>query len=86
MLSKDKARGAIFGYYVLYRVNSTPTWINETVEGAETTSLLIEPLNEHTTYEFAMQAFNSKGVSIVSALVEKTTNQHSECYFNFYFN
>lgn len=85
MLSKDKARGAILGYYVLYRVKqNTPTWINKTVDGAGATSLLVGPLNEHTTYEFAMQAFNSKGISDVSALVEKTTDQHSECYFIFY--
>ncbi|XP_022798569.1 receptor-type tyrosine-protein phosphatase F-like, partial [Stylophora pistillata] len=76
MLSKDKARGEILGYYVLYRVNSTPPWINKTVDGAEMTSLLVGSLNEHTTYEFAMQAFNSKGASDLSALLEKTTDQH----------
>ena len=81
MLSKDKARGAIMGYCVLHRVKNTPTWTNESVDGAEKTSLLVGSLNEHTTYEFAMQAFNSKGVSNLSALVEKTTDQHSECYF-----
>ncbi|PFX12870.1 Protein sidekick-2 [Stylophora pistillata] len=77
MLSKDKARGAILGYYVLYRVKeNTPPWINKTVGGAGITSLLLGPLNEHTMYEFAMQAVNSKGVSNISALVEKTTDQH----------
>ena len=84
MLSKVKARGAILGYYVFYRViNSTALWENKTVDGAKTTSLLVGPLNEHTTYEFAMQAFNAKGVSNLSALVEKTTDQHSECYLSF---
>ena len=69
------------GYYVLYRVSGTPPWINKTVNRAELTSLLVGPLNEHTTYEFAMQAFNRKGVSNLSALVEKTTDQQSECFF-----
>ena len=82
MLRKDKARGAILGYYVLHRVNSTPPWVNKTVDGAETTSLLVGPLNEHTTYEFSIRAFNGKGVSNLSALVEKTTHQHSECYLS----
>ena len=81
MLSKDKARGAILGYYVLHRVKDTPPWTNESVDRAEKTSLLVGSLNEYITYEFAMQAFNSKGVSNLSALVEKTTDQHSECYF-----
>lgn len=75
MLRKEKARGAIFGYYVLYRVKKTLPWINKTVDGAETTSLLVGPLSEHTTYEFSMQVFNGKGVSNLSALVEKTTDQ-----------
>ena len=81
MLSKDKARGAILGYYVLHRVKDTSPWTNESVDGAEKTSLPVGSLNEYTTYEFAMQTFNSKGVSNLSALVEKTTDQHSECYF-----
>ncbi|RMX58472.1 hypothetical protein pdam_00022152, partial [Pocillopora damicornis] len=67
MLSKDIARGAVLGYYVLHRLNSTPPWINKTVDRAELTSLLVGPLNEHTSYEFAMQAFNSKGASHLSA-------------------
>ena len=81
MLSKEKVRGAILGYYVFYRVKNTTPWRNKTADGAGTTSLLVGSLNEHTTYEFAMQAFNSKGVSNLSALVEETTDQHSECCF-----
>ena len=81
MLSNETARGAILGYYVFYRVKNTTPWSNKTVDGAGATSLLVGSLNEHTTYEFAMQAFNRKGVSNLSALVEKTTDQHSECYF-----
>ena len=72
------------GYYVLHRLNSTPLWINKTVDRAELTSLLVGPLNEHTSYEFAMQAFNSKGASHLSASVRKTTDQHSECYVTFF--
>ena len=85
MLSKDKARGAILGYYVLHRVRNTPPWENETIDEPGATSLLVEPLNEHTTYEFAMQAFNGKGVSKLSALVEKTTDQHSKCDYTHIF-
>ena len=84
MLSKDIARGAVLGYYVLHRLNSTPPWINKTVDRAELTSLLVGPLNEHTSYEFAMQAFNSKGASHLSASVRKTTDQPSECYVTFF--
>ena len=85
MLSKDKARGAILGYYVLHRAKSTPPWENKTIDEPGATSLLVEPLNEHTTYEFAMQAFNSKGVSKLSALMENTTNQDSKCYYTYIF-
>ena len=85
MLSKDKARGAILGYYVLHRAKSTLPWENKTIEEPGATSLLVEPLNEHTTYEFAMQAFNSKGVSKLSALMEKTTDQDSKCYYTYLF-
>ena len=85
MLSKDKARGAILGYYVLHRAKSTPPWENKTIDEPGATSLLVEPLNKHTTYEFAMQAFNSKGVSKLSALMEKTTNQDGKCYYTYIF-
>ena len=81
MLSNETARGAILGYYVLYRVKNITSWTNQTVDGAGATSLSVGSLNEYTTYEFAMQTLNEKGVSNLSALVEKTTNQHSECYF-----
>ena len=81
MLSNETARGAILGYYVLYRVKNTTSWTNQTVDGAGATSLSVGPLNEYTTYEFAMQTLNEKGVSNLSALVEKSTSQHSECYF-----
>ena len=84
MLSEEKARGAILGYYVFHRVKDTTPWINKTVDGAGATSLLVGSLNEHTTYEFAMQAFNGKGVSNLSALVEKTTDQYSEYYFTLF--
>ena len=69
------------GYYVFYRIKNTAPWTNKTVDRAGATSLLVGSLNEHTPYEFAMQAFNGKGVSNLSALVEQTTDQHSECYF-----
>ena len=85
MLSKDKATGAILGYYVLHRAKSTPPWENKTIDEPGATSLLVEPLNEHTTYEFAMQAFNSKGVSKLSALMEKTTDQDSKCHYTYIF-
>ena len=85
MLSKDKARGAILGYYVLHRAKSTLPWENKTIDEPGATSLLVEPLNEHTTYEFAMQAFNSKGVSKLSALMEKTTDQDGKCYYTYIF-
>ena len=81
MLTKQEARGAILGYYVLYRekVSPEPQWENKTVDGANTTSYVVAPLNEFTTYQFAMQAFNSKGASDpTSPPLEKATDEHSE--------
>ncbi|KAL9951228.1 hypothetical protein ACROYT_G043852 [Oculina patagonica] len=75
MLTKEEARGAIKGYYVLYRKPADPAneWENKTVNGKENTSFLVTPLEKFTPYEFAMQAFNSKGVSDLSTTVEETT-------------
>ena len=81
MLTIQEARGAILGYYVLYRVkaNPEPPWENKTVDGANTTSYVVGPLNEFTIYQFAMQAFNSKGASDpISPPLEKETDEHSE--------
>ena len=55
MLSNETARGAILGYYVLYRVKNTTSWTNQTVDGAGATSLSVGPLNEYTTYEFLLR-------------------------------
>ena len=81
MLTKQQARGAILGYYILYRVKANPEqpWENKTVDGADTTSYVVAPLNEFTLYQFAMQAFNSKGASDpTSPPLEKETDEHSE--------
>ncbi|XP_078355117.1 protein sidekick-1-like isoform X19 [Oculina patagonica] len=72
MLTKEEAKGAIQGYYVLYRKPAN-VWENKTVNGKETTSLLVTSLEKFTFYEFAMQAFNSKGVSNLSTNLEETT-------------
>lgn len=78
MLTREEARGEILGYYVLYNIKSNPTLVNRTVDGKETTSYLITSLNKFTSYEFAMQAFNSKGVSQKSSVVKKKTNEDSK--------
>lgn len=78
MLSKEEARGDILGYYVLYNIKSNSTLVNRTVDGKETTSYVITSLKEFTSYEFAMQAFNSKGVSEKSSKLEKKTDEDSK--------
>lgn len=78
MLRKEQARGEILGYYVLYNRKGSETLVNITVDGKETTSFLITSLKEFTSYEFAMQAFNSKGVSEKSSVSEKTTEEDSK--------
>ena len=77
MLTKEEARGAILGYYILYKRKSEPeaSWKNRTVDGAETTSLVLASLDEYTSYQFAIQAFNRKGVSGRSEIVEKQTDE-----------
>jgi len=78
VLTRDQARGEILGYYVLYNIKSNPTLANRTVDGKETTSYEISSLKEFTSYEFAMQAFNSKGVSQKSSVLEKRTDEDSK--------
>ena len=78
MLTKKQAKGEILGYYVLYNIKDNATLVNRTVDGKETTSYVITSLKEFTIYEFAMQAFNSKGVSQTSSVLEKTTDQDSK--------
>ena len=80
MLTKEEARGAILGYYILYREQKRKSeleasWKNRTVDGAETTSLELASLDEYTSYQFAIQAFNRKGVSARSKIVEKQTDE-----------
>ena len=78
MLTREQARGEILGYYVLYNIKSNSTLVNRTVDGKETTLYVITSLKEFTLYEFAMQAFNSKGVSQKSSVVEKKTDEDSK--------
>ena len=92
MLAKQDARGAILGYYILYKRKSEPkvSWKNRTVDRAETTSLVLASLDEYTSYQFAIQAFNRKGVSGRSKIVERKTDgggkllkQTSSCLVDF---
>ena len=78
MLTKEDARGAILGYYILYRKPADAPWENKTVNGKDTTTFLVTSLDKFTIYEFAMQAFNSKGVSDLSAALQKRTAEDSK--------
>ena len=77
MVTKQDARGAILGYYILYKRKSEPeaSWKNRTVDRADTTSLLLVSLDEYTSYQFAIQAFNRKGVGGRSEIVERETDE-----------
>ncbi|XP_066015791.1 hemicentin-1-like isoform X2 [Pocillopora verrucosa] len=77
MLTKEDARGDILGYYILYKRKSEPeaSWKNKTVDRAETTSSVLASLDEYTSYQFAIQAFNRKGVSGRSEIVERETDE-----------
>lgn len=78
MLTKEEARGAILGYYVLYNRKGNTTLVNRTVDEKETTSHVITSLKEFTSYEFAIQAFNGKGAGNESSTLEKKTDQDSK--------
>ena len=80
MLTKEEARGAILGYYILYRKPADAFWENKTVNGKDTTSFLITSLDKFTFYGFAIQAFNSKGVSVLSTAWGKRTAEDSKFY------
>ena len=93
MLTEQDARGAIMGYYILYKRKREPeaSWKNGTVDRAETTSLVLASLDEYTSYQFAIQAFNRKGVSGRSEIVERMTDgggqllkQTSSCLVDVY--
>ena len=93
MLTEQDARGAIMGYYILYKRKREPeaSWKTGTVDRAETTSLVLASLDEYTSYQFAIQAFNRKGISGRSEIVEKMTDgggqllkQTSSCLVDFY--
>ena len=77
MLTNEDARGDILGYYILYKRKSEPeaSWKNKTVDRAETTSSVLASLDEYTSYQFAIQAFNRKGVSGRSEIVERETDE-----------
>ncbi|XP_066015799.1 hemicentin-1-like [Pocillopora verrucosa] len=77
MLTKQDAKGAILGYYILYKRKSEPeaSWKNRTVYRVDTTSLLLVSLDEYKSYQFAIQAFNRKGVSGRSEIVERETDE-----------
>ena len=80
MFTMQDARGAILGYYVLFKRKSEPeaSWKDRTVDRAETTSLVLASLDEYTSYQFAIQAFNCKGVSGRSEIVERKTDEDGE--------
>ena len=79
MLTKQQARGAIQGYFILYKKTDSPQK-NLTVLGKDTTSYLVTSLEEFTSYNFSMQAFNSRGASPVSNQTEKKTDQDSKLF------
>ena len=81
MLTKEQARGAILGYHILHEKTFGGSKENQTVHGKETTSFLVPSLDKYTSYQFSMQAFNSKGVSNESDAVEKTTDQDSKLVY-----
>ena len=81
MLTKEQARGAILGYVVLYKKKYGGSKENQTALGKETTSYVVTSLEEYTSYQFSMQAFNNKGVSNESASVETTTDEDSKLLY-----
>ena len=78
IITKEQARGAILGYFVLYKKTVSGSKENQTVLGKETTSFLVTSLEEYTSYQFSLQAFNSKGVSNESVPLERTTDEDSK--------
>ena len=80
MLTKEDARGDILGYYILYKRKSEPEvpWKNRTVNRMDITFLVLASLDKYTPYQFAIQAFNSKGVSDRSEIEERNTDEDGE--------
>ena len=88
MLSKQDARGEIQGYYILYKRKNDPQlpWKNRTVNRKETTSKVVTSLKKFTSYEFAIQAFNNKDVSVKSDIIETKTDQDGKFPFIIFSN
>ena len=89
MLTKEEAKGVILGHYVLYKLEAeNEPLVNRTVDGKDITSYLVTSLKRFTSYEFSMQAFNSKGVSFQSPVLVTKTNEDGKAYliFRTFFN
>ena len=84
MLTKEEAKGAILGYYVLYKLEAeSQPLVNRTADGKDITSYLLTSLKKFTSYEFSIQAFNSKGVSVRSPVFVRKTNEYGMVYLIF---
>ena len=82
MITKEQARGEILGYYVFYKKTGSRSKENQTVLGKEITSFLVVSLEKYSSYQFSMQAFNSKGTSNESTPLERTTDEDSKLPYN----
>ena len=80
MLTKEEARGAILGYFILYKKTGSAEKENRTIDGKDTTSYLVTSLEKFTLYVFSIQAFNRKGVSVESNQTERKTDQDSKLF------
>ena len=90
LLNNDDANGTITKYQVCYKASDTPTDITcnskESVNG-DTREVVLDSLNEATTYNVAVQAETSQGFGPLGNIMTNKTLEASEYIFlpNYHF-
>ena len=84
LLNNDDANGVITMYEVCYKASDTPTDITcdskESVNG-DTREVVLDSLNEATTYNVAVQAETSQGFGPLGNIMTNKTLEASEYIF-----
>ena len=80
-LSSDYSNGNITKYAVCYndKTNSSSCISNKTIEGADTTMIVLPRLNEATTYYTGVQAATKIGFGKLGIVKSNTTLEDSKC-------
>ena len=85
-LSSDYSNGNITKYAVCYD-DKTPLSTclsNKTIEGANTTMIVLTGLNEATTYNIGVRAGTKIGFGELGIVKNSKTHEDSKCYISFH--